>query len=216
MPFFNNKNLKADIDMKKSIAAACIAWALTGSASALVLDFNAHPLGSTITDEYAAQGLRFEGVITGRTLENGTFLQPGFTLYVDPSILNPRNEVFGISFLAFSPVDVHIDVFNSAGQTLESGLVSGLANPFCSTRAECEAGGYHYTLDRWTSVSLWLPSDAYKITFSGVAVDNMYFGTNASPVNPGVPRTEIPEPGSLALIGLGLAGIALAGLRRRR
>lgn len=201
--------------MKKSLVAASIAWALTSSASALVLDFNAHPLGSSITDQYAAQGLRFENVVTGRTLENGTFLQAGFTLYLDPSLLNPRNEVFGVSFLAFSWDDAFIDVIGRNGGTLDRGFVSGLANPMCGTKADCEAKGYEYTLDRWTSTTLWIPSDAYTITFSGVSIDSMHFGSGTHPVYPGVPRTEIPEPGSLALIGLGLAGVALASRRRR-
>jgi hypothetical protein len=64
----------------------------------------------------------------------------------------------------------------------------------------------------WTPVGVLFAGVARSIDFGGAAnfigFDDITFGSD----KPGV----VPEPGSLALLGLGLAGLGIARWRKRR
>lgn len=66
-------------------------------------------------------------------------------------------------------------------------------------------------------VGVGFQGTARSIDFGGtvnqIAFDNVTFGSDAPCTGP---RCEVPEPGSLALLGLGLAGLGIARWRKRR
>jgi hypothetical protein len=112
----------------------------------------------------------------------------------------------GFSFFYSSSVVTTVDVYdglNGTGTLLASLALEAQGFDNCT-------GDPNGSFCNWTPVGVLFDGIARSIDFGGTAnqtgFDDITFGTNI----PG----PVPEPGSLALLGLGLAGLGMA--RRRR
>jgi hypothetical protein len=95
-----------------------------------------------------------------------------------------------------------ITAFNAAGQVIGSVTNAGLGIEFLglvSDSGQAEIAGLLFSL---------VGSEP-----AGFAIDNLRFGLQGQVVTPG--PSPVPEPASLALFGMGLAGLVAAGRRRR-
>ena len=110
--------------------------------------------------------------------------------------LSPAVLAIGFDVYLFEPADIAVSVFDDNGLSLGSTTVSGLgeATPnFIGIVSDMD-GIARLTID--------------DLRNGGEIVDNVTFG---NPV-----ATQLPEPGTLALFGLGLLGLGAAVRRRQQ
>ena len=110
-------------------------------------------------------------------------------------LLNPAVLAIGFDVFLVGPANIAVSVFDENGLSLGSTTVPGLGNAtpnFLGIISDM-SGIARLTID--------------DLKIGGEIVDNVTFG---NPV-----ATQLPEPGSLALFGLGLLGLGIARLRLR-
>lgn len=83
----------------------------------------------------------------------------------------------------------------------------------CASREACAAQGILYRPDFFGTTTMRFDPNITALTFVGVGIDNLSFGVESANTGFTIARTEIPEPASLALVGLGLTGLVAS--RRR-
>jgi len=208
--------------MKKAIlglaVAAALATPVVASANGIiVLDFegigNLQPVGNF----YAGLGIDFStatlAIIDSDAGGDGNIAnEPSpdtvmFFLGTNEVILNvAAGFTTGFSFFYSSYTDASVRIWddvNGGGNLLASLPLRGQYNENCVG----DPTGFYCN---WTAEGVLFNGVAKSVDFVGepdrVAFDDITFGTN----RPG----EVPEPASLALLGLGLAGLGMA--RRRR
>ncbi len=118
------------------------------------------------------------------------------------------------SFYFSSYADITIDALDAGGKSVIGGAVDISANDVLgSTSCKDSSGASVGPFCNWTQVAPSLSGTAYSLVFGGsggsiALFDSVVLTTVGAP-------PSLPEPGSMALVGLALSALAFAGRRRQ-
>lgn len=194
---------------------------LTASAGVIVLDFEGIPDGAPIGEYYNGSGGPSYGVsfsagalaiIDSDAGGVGNFAnEPSpdtvmYFFYSDNAVLNMVSGfTVGFSFYYSASEEASVSVYDGINATGNLLAVLRLGKSDQSCTGDPNMDGYNCN---WTPIGMSFPGIGRSIDFGGtrnrVAFDNITFGS----ATPGSGNGTVPEPASLALFGLGLAGIA--------
>jgi hypothetical protein len=212
--------LSEGINVKKALlgfaAAAALAAPMAASSAVIVLTFEGIADGTPVGNFYAGQGVTFSpetlALVDADAGGTGNFANEPtpntimFFLNGNAAILNfAAGFDTGFSFFYTSATAASVTVWDDVDG---GGNLLGTINLAAQHNRNC-TGDPTGSFCNWTAIGVAFAGTARSINFGGTAdftgYDNITFGSD-------VPR--IPEPASLALLGLGLAGLGL--VRRRR
>jgi hypothetical protein len=161
------------------------------SMSLTMIDFTGLADGTTLTNQYAGLDVMFDG--SDSIVNNTTFVEDGWGVYgngpeIELMFIAPMTHV-GADF----PGALAIDLYQ--GTTL------------VASSADFGISGTGFFGGTLTDDSFFDRVILREWVDSHVFIDNLYFG--------GVVGSVVPEPASLSLLGIGLAGMAIRRIRRK-
>lgn len=202
----------------RAVLAACL---LTAAGAASATAFSVTSAVFTPGTGYGADSNETGGSLLGVVFANTRFNKPAFNLstvgaFQDFTVgtvnFNEPNGIGGITAAELDNLGVSLALtFTSPGNVINTVLAAGTA-----LTGSVQDGAIDYTLN-WTPVlANFGNSGAYTISFT-----DLNFTTNGTQnlvarvtlTAADVAAADMPEPGSLALLGIGLMGTAM--LRRR-
>ena len=113
--------------------------------------------------------------------------------------------------LYYGSIDTFNDVifYNAAGEVIQTVTGSQLINQFNGQSGNTQADSSNIYVNLFFQPDEQFTSFSFRTTSHAFEVDNLVVGYE-------VPPPSVPEPASLALIGLGIAGLGLARRRTKK
>jgi len=180
--------------MKNFIRGAGLLLLAMGSSAVMAVPITGViAFSGTATDNGSA--LTFNNVIVGVAGATGTFAAEGVA-FPAPVAFTDFNYTPG----AFTPVN-------------PLWAVGGFTFDLATVTITAQAPGFLSLAGSGTLMHVGYDNTAYDWTYSSNPLGNTsfeFFSAASAPIS------SIPEPGSLALLGLGLVGFAVTGYKRRR
>jgi hypothetical protein len=182
------------------------------------------------TDSYGNKGTVNYGIHFDATVKYnsaGAYVAGNALMSFAPDIVSIADGYSPFFFVKFQASRYGVDGGFSTikGPTSSDAVyVAGNGNPYCHSEADCNAKGYTYVYHS-TMGGYQLASNGTEtsVFFNTDRLDNISFVPDTGPaseVPPGGTRgsaaldVDVPEPASIALVGLGMSGLMLA--RRRK
>ncbi len=229
--------------LKTSIAAAIMAAATTAHSAVVVLDFEGvnknYPSGFAFVNDFYNGGTSSDGT-------SGTDFGIGFSRNAQaiclntPGVLcsntsrgglgNPNSARGGLFFLSGTETYMNVaagfdtgfsffyTAINQGGAVRVYDDLNGTGNLLATlnlttTSSACDPQ-YNAGFCPFVAAGIGFSGTAKSVAFGGVANQVVFDDVTFGSVDPD--PGKLPEPGSLALAGLALAGVAAASSRRRR
>jgi len=179
--------------MKNFIRGAGLLLLAMGSSAVMAVPITGViAFSGTATDD--GSSLTFNNVIVGIAGATGTFAAEGVA-FPDPVAFTDFNYTPG-SFAPVTPL----------------WAVGGFTFDLATVTIEAQTPGFLSLSGTGTLMNAGYDDTAYEWTYSSNPLGNTSFEFFSAASSP----TPVPEPGSLALLGLGLVGFAVTGYKRRR
>jgi|SaaInl4_150m_RNA_FD_contig_121_123679_length_698_multi_2_in_0_out_0_1 hypothetical protein len=160
------------------------------SMSLTMIDFTGLAAGTTLTNQYAGLDVMFDGSDT--IVNNTAFVEDGWGVYdigtIELMFIAPMTHV-GADF----PGTLAIDLYQGTTLVASSADFGSTGTGFFGGRLTDDSFFDRVILSDWNGPV--------------ASIDTLYFG--------GVVGSVVPEPASLSLLGIGLAGMAIRRIRRK-